>query len=115
MESERPARDAAVPPAGALSSDPARTEWRALARLRDRVEAAAREIERLRDENAALARRVAEVQDAGPQALSDEGETPDALRARVEAFIASLDRVLNASPDDADPAEPDTPDETAAS
>lgn len=99
MESDRPARDAAVSPAG----EPARTEWRALARLRDRVETAALEIERLRTENAALARRVAELQDGGaPEALLGEGESPEALRARVEAFIASLDRVLAASPDSAD-------------
>lgn len=99
MESDRPARDAAVPPAGAPGPEPGRTEWRALTRLRDRVEAAAREIERLRDDNAALARRVAELQDAdaGPQALLGDDETPDVLRARVEAFLASLDRVLTAS------------------
>jgi hypothetical protein len=99
MESDRPDRDAAVPPAGA--AEPARTEWRALTRLRDRVETAAREIERLRTENAALAHRVAELQDSGaPHPLLSDGEPPEALRARVEAFIASLDRVLAAPPDD---------------
>ncbi len=99
MESDRPDRDAAVPPAGA--AEPARTEWRALTRLRDRVETAAREIERLRTENAALTHRVTELQDGGtPTALLGDAESPEALRTRVEAFIASLDRVLAAPPDD---------------
>gem|GEM_PF-2681715 len=87
MESDRPDRDAAVPPGDRL-------DWRALRRLRDRVETAAREIERLRAENAALAARVAELQEGDPGALLAPGESPEALRTRVEAFIATLDRVL---------------------
>lgn len=106
MESERPARDAAVPTGSAPPADPARAEWRALVRLRDRVETAAREIERLRAENAALAQRVAEAQESvgSPDTLLEAGETPESLRQRVEAFIAALDRVL------AEPPEADLPD-----
>lgn len=91
MESDRPDRDAAVPPGDRL-------DWRALRRLRDRVETAAQEIERLRAENASLAARVAELQDGDPGGLLAPGESPEALRARVEAFIATLDRVLAEDP-----------------
>lgn len=107
MESDRPERDAVLPP-----DEAARLDWRGLRRLRERVELAAREIERLREENAALARRVAALQAEGrsegdgaaPDALLPvlaSGEDRDALRARVESFIAALDRVL-AEGEDAD-------------
>ena len=83
-------RSAAPPPA----------EWRALSRLRERVEAAAREIERLRSNNAALAARVAELHaglgdDAPPLALPGMGD-PEALRTRVQGFIDAIDEVLAA-------------------
>ena len=99
MESDRPDRDAAVPTGDRL-------DWRALRRLRDRVETAAREIERLRAENAALAARVAELQEGDPGALLAPGESPEALRARVEAFIATLDRVLAEDDSRGDGADP---------
>ncbi|HYE94975.1 MAG TPA: hypothetical protein VD962_02100 [Rubricoccaceae bacterium] len=80
-------------------TDAARAEWHALARLRDRVEAAAREVERLRAENAALARRLGSIQEqaGGPPgpgfALPDDGD-PEALRAKIQAFIAAIDEAL---------------------
>ncbi|MDX1419647.1 MAG: hypothetical protein R3181_06745 [Rubricoccaceae bacterium] len=92
MEPERPTP---------LTPDAApRTELRALAQLRDRVEAAAQEMERLRAENTALAARVAEVQDgdapgaAAPALLA--GEDPEKLRAQIRGFIEAIDQVLNA-------------------
>ncbi len=85
---------------------PARQELRALTVLRDRVEAAAREIERLRAENAALAARVAELQTtAGSgegdafRALVAEGEDVEALKARIQGFIAAIDQVINPTDD----------------
>ena len=90
MESDRPERDAALP-----TTEADRLDWRVLRRLRGRVEAAALEIERLRGENETLARRVAELQEGdGEGMLLEAGESRDQLRARVEAFIATLDRVL---------------------
>ncbi len=86
----RPGEASRTPPA----------EWRTLARLRERVEAAAREIERLRTDNAALAARVGELQDA----VGDDGPAPslpgdpDTLRARVKGFIDAIDDVLAADP-----------------
>ncbi len=79
---------------------PPPAEWRALSRLRERVEEAAREIERLRSSNAALAQRVLELQaglgdDAPAISLPDMGD-PEALRARVQGFIDTIDEVLAA-------------------
>lgn len=74
----------------AHSDEPARTEWRALARLRERVETAAREIERLRKENAELTARLSQ---AGGPALPLDGE-PEAVRAQIQGFIEAIDRVL---------------------
>ena len=82
-------------------------EWRTLARLRERVEAAVREIERLRADNAALAARVDQLRDA----VGDDGLAPvlpgdpDTLRARVQGFIDAIDEVLAAEPAAAEPAE----------
>ena len=88
-------------------------EWRTLARLRERVEAAVREIERLRAANASLAARVGELQEA----LGDGGAAPalpgdpDTLRARVQGFIDALDEVLATEPAGDAPADaaPDAP------
>ena len=85
-----PSQDEPRPPAP--SDEPARTEWRALARLRERVETAAREIERLRAENVALAARLAE---AGGPALPLDGDA-DEVRAQIQGFIEAIDRVLDA-------------------
>ncbi len=95
---------------------PPPAEWRALSRLRERVEAAAREIERLRSDNAALARRVAELRagfgdDAPALSLPDAGD-PEALRARVQGFIDAIDQVL-AAPVAEDVADEDAADEDA--
>lgn len=108
------------PPAGgAPPPDATRAEWRSLARLRDRVEAAARELERLRSENAALARRVLDLQDArdaaGPGVLLDAGETPEALRTRIEGYIKAIDRAIAAGTAvDATPSSPDAPTSAAS-
>lgn len=76
-----------------------RQELRALAHLRDRIEAAAAEIERLRAENAALSARVVELQASGGGdtlgALLSDGEDVDALRARIQGFIAAIDGVIS--------------------
>ena len=96
-----------------------RREWTALSRLRDRVEAAAREVERLRAENAALARRVLELQDARDVpatsfSFGGEGEDVEALRARVQGFIDTIDGLLSDGPvggDGTASAEPQTPDD----
>lgn len=83
----------------------------ALERLRERVEAAAAEIERLRAENAELAARVRELAaldaaggDATVLGLSID-EEPEALREKIEGFIAVIDRML-AEPSPDAPAEP---------
>ena len=96
-----------------------RREWTALSRLRDRVEAAAREVERLRAENAALARRVLELQDARDVpatsfSFGGEGEDVEALRTRVQGFIDTIDGLLQADdarPAGGDGAAPDAPDD----
>jgi predicted RNase H-like nuclease (RuvC/YqgF family) len=93
MEPERP--DPPRPEA------PVRTELRAFAQLRDRVEAAAREVERLREENAALAARIAELQAGGaaPAAaptLFSDAEDAEKLKAKIQGFIEAIDRVLSA-------------------
>lgn len=84
-------------PAAAESRSAPPAEWRALVRLRERVEAAAAEIERLRAENAALAARLLELQEAGARpggpAVPIPGD-PAELRARIESFIAAIDAVL---------------------
>ena len=86
---------------------PAADQWRALSRLRERVEAAVGEIERLRSENAALAARVAVLQDGlgdeSPALALPDAADPDALRARVKGFIDAIDEVLAA------PAHTDSP------
>ena len=96
MEPDASSRPAAPPP----------TEWRALSRLRERVEEAAHEIERLRSHNAALAGRVADLQ---AQLGSDEalalpgGTDPAALRVKIQGFIDAIDEVLaSPGPDAAD-------------
>lgn len=72
----------------------------ALERLRERVEAAAKEIERLRTENAALTERVRELAahpaiSADPDGLHLALDTdPEVLRAKVQGFIETLDRML---------------------
>lgn len=98
-----------IPQDGGLPARPDRpvdpaSEWRGLTRLRDRVEVAAREIERLRTENAALAQRVLALEDArkdGGPALSLDASDPDALRAKVQGFIDTIDRVLREGPPEA--------------
>ena len=84
---------ASLPPS--LDADPA-SGGGALARLRERVEAAADEIERLRSENARLAERVARIGDAGGDgpSLPTSGD-PVALRASIQSFIDAVDRVLD--------------------
>ena len=82
--------DAPRPPSP--SDEPARAEWRALTRLRERVETAAREIERLRAENAELAARLAE---SGGPSLPLDGDG-DEVRAQIQGFIDAIDRVLDA-------------------
>lgn len=101
----RPGEASRTPPA----------EWRALSRLRERVEAAVREIERLRADNAALAARVGELREA----VGDDSPAPalpgdpETLRTRVQGFIDAIDEVLAAGPatPEASPADasPDAP------
>lgn len=81
-------------------AESARTDWRSLSLLRDRVEAAAREIERLRMENAALGKRLVELQaDAdAPSFAFASGEDPDRLKAQVQGFIDLIDGLLAAPP-----------------
>ena len=86
--------DAPGPAAGA---EPARDDLRALRRLRDRIDAAAGEIERLRAENAALAARVAAMEGGDGAALPFDLSAPgaaDALRARLDGYIAAVDQAL---------------------
>ena len=66
---------------------------RALARLRDHVEAAAAEIERLREENARLAERVKAMGAGGP-GVPVSGD-PAELRASIQGFIDAIDCVLD--------------------
>ena len=94
-----------APPAGSTTQ----ADLRALARLRDRVEAAVHEITRLREENKALAARVAVLQEEAPSgggdthlALFPEAEDADTIKARIQGFIDMLDQLLA-------PAEPDAP------
>ena len=89
----------ALPEDEPARTETARTEWRSLSHLRDRVEAAVREIERLRSENAALAKRLIELQDGQPAAPSfafGEGDDPEALRTRVQGFLDLVDGLLQA-------------------
>ncbi len=86
-------------------------DLRGLQRLRDRIEAAARELDRLRAENAALVASLeggdAGVAGGGGMAEVFRADNPDALRAQIEGFIAAIDEVLRepaALPDG--PAEP---------
>ena len=74
----------------------ARREWRALARLRDRVGAAVEEIERLRAENKALAERVAELEDRPATGLGFD-EDPEVLKKKVRRFLDAVDRAIEAS------------------
>ena len=92
MEPTAPAEDEPGRP------EPARSEWRSLSHLRDRVDAAVREIERLRSENAALGKRLAELQQDGPAPsfAFGESESPEALKARVQGFIDLVDGLLAA-------------------
>ena len=90
MEPTAPAEDEPARP------EPARSEWRSLSTLRDRVDAAVREIERLRSENVALGKRLADLQhDAdAPSFAFGESESPEALKARVQGFIDLVDGLL---------------------
>ena len=96
-------------------STPPPAEWRALSRLRERVEAAAREIERLRGDNAALAARVADLQaglgDEAPAFALPAAGDAEALRARVQGFIDTIDEVLAAPPARSEPDEDASDDE----
>ena len=80
------------------SEEPARDDLRGLRRLRERIEAAARELERLREENAALTARVAALEGNDPgAALALDVTSPEAaaeLRARIDGFIAAIDQAL---------------------
>ena len=94
MESDASSRSSAPPPA----------EWRALSRLRERVEDTVREVARLRAQNADLAGRVAELQgrlDGGEAPAFALGPVADpvALRATIESFIGAIDEVLAGSSD----------------
>ena len=91
MEPDR----AETPPMPSPDASPAapRRDGGALARLRDRVEAAAAEIERLREENARLAERVSRIGEGGP-GVEVSGD-PDQLRASIQGFIDAIDRVLD--------------------
>lgn len=96
MESDASSRSSAPPPA----------EWRALSRLRERVEETVREVARLRAQNDVLAGRVAELQgqlDGGeaPAFALGQGTDPAALRATIEGFIGAIDEVLAGSSDGA--------------
>ncbi|NNF59492.1 MAG: hypothetical protein HKN04_14745 [Rhodothermaceae bacterium] len=100
MEPDRPN----APPAGSTTQ----ADLRALVRLRDRVEAAVREIERLRAENMALMARVAALQEetaSGGEGttlpLFAEVEDADALKARIQGFIDTLDQLLAPTEPDA--------------
>lgn len=69
-----------------------------LERLRERVEAAARELERLRRDNVLLARRIAELE-SRPEVAQDEAfvvfeEDRESLRRKVEGFIQAIDAYL---------------------
>ena len=66
-----------------------------LARLRARVEAAAREIERLREENIRLAERIAELEidESDRPTLPLEGDRA-AMRLQVQRFLDTVDTLL---------------------
>ncbi|CAN5535291.1 hypothetical protein BH23BAC4_BH23BAC4_15570 [soil metagenome] len=66
-----------------------------LVRLRERVEAAAREIERLRVENRSLAERLQEVETFA-DVIPETGD-PDVLKARLQRFIDAVDRAIETS------------------
>jgi len=96
-----------MPPENSPSSELPATKQRRpgsdpLERLRQHVEQAATELERLREENAQLAARV---RDLGEEPLLAEARPPastadllegdpEALREKIQRFIAALDRVL---------------------
>lgn len=68
-----------------------------LERLRDRIEAAARELQRLREENAALARRIHELEarpSASEELFRSFDEPPESLRRKIEGFIQTVDHYL---------------------
>ena len=75
-----------------------------LERLRDSVEAAARELKRLREENAALAERISALE-THPGTGLDQGtllpfdEDPDVLRRKVATFIEAIDQHLKGEPE----------------
>ena len=102
MEPERPSPEPSAEPPRARPAPEAGGELRGLLRLRDRIEATAREMERLRTENAALAARVAALETDGRgeldalegRALDLSGESPERLRAQIQGFIAAIDEVL---------------------
>jgi len=70
-----------------------------LERLRERVEAVARELIRLRQQNAELVRRLAELE-ARPLAEEDAvalemDQDAEALRARIDGFVQAVDYYLS--------------------
>lgn len=89
-----PDTEAPTPPPSSTS----RNAVHALARLRDRVEAAAAEIERLRQQNARLADRLARGDRSDGPALPASGD-PAALRAQLQGFIDAVDRALDRAAD----------------
>lgn len=113
-----------TPDAGPTRTDASAPSLQALERLRDRVEAAAREIERLRQENERLAERVQELaaleaarpEDGGPLPTLVLESDPEALRRKVEGFIEAIDRVLAGRPpaDAEEEGEAEEKDETPA-
>ena len=64
--------------------------------LRERVNSAIKEIERLRKENAQLTAQVKELEaGGGGDGFSlGNGESTEALRAKIEGFIATIDSML---------------------
>jgi hypothetical protein len=70
-----------------------------LERLRERVQAAARQLERLRKENAALAERIRALETR--RAVDLEGtvvafdEDPEVLRRKIEGFVSAIDAYLS--------------------
>ena len=77
------------------------TELRALVKLRERVEAAAREIEQLKIENARLIAKLTEAQqqpsEVSLQSLGGFDGDVDALRAQLRDFIETIDQTVRLS------------------
>ncbi|OZC01573.1 hypothetical protein [Rubricoccus marinus] len=88
----------AAPPSPPIDPAPP-SDGGALARLRERVEAAVQEILRLRQENTRLAERVAEIGDASGPGLQLGDRDPAELRASIQGFIDAVDAALAAELD----------------